>query len=197
MCICTANTFIATSWWSEHLSEVSFICGMKSSVWTSWPQSSTKCACSPRPWMRLLMASLGCLFSSKRLKHICIDRNWAVRRHESRKRGKKPLNCTVRCFGNEFLTRKFGIRLKEDGDSSRIAAKKKRKRICPLYFYFYSNGAFKYSITLTVQHLLLRKTWTLDEIQGHVTEAMNIMWYYVASVAITLTNGCAFPLKCL
>lgn len=35
---------------------------------------------------------------------------------------------------------------------------KKRESICPLYFCFYSNGAVKYSIILTVQHLLLGKT---------------------------------------
>lgn len=66
-------------------------------------------------------------------------------------------------------------------------------KVCPPYFCFNSNGASNGSIILTVQHLLLG---TLDEIQGHIREIMNIMWYYVTSVVFTLTNGCAFPLKC-
>lgn len=121
MYICTANTFTATSWWSERLSGVFSICGMKSSAWMSWPQSSTKCACSPRPWTRLLMASLGCLFSSRRSRHTCTDRNGARRRHEARKWGKTPLNRTVGCFGKELLTRgdeaERGWWFQQDGSS--------------------------------------------------------------------------------
>lgn len=76
-----------------------------------------------------------------------------------------------------------------DGDASRMAGR--GKGLFSLLL-FYSNGAFNGSIILTVQHLLLGKTWTLDEIQGHIRETMNIMWYYVTSVVFTLTNWCAF-----
>lgn len=59
--------------------------------------------------------------------------------------------------------------------------------------FFFLNRAFKYSISLTVQHLLLGETWTLDEIQGHRDNEH----YRNASVVFIITNGCALPFRCL
>lgn len=71
----TGNTSTATSSWCARPHGVCSTCGTRSTAPTSFPRTSTACACSPKPWTRPRTASWGCCSSGTRSRLTSASRS--------------------------------------------------------------------------------------------------------------------------
>ncbi len=71
---CTGSTSTVTCWWCAPRHAASSTCGMRSAALTNCPRTSTRCACSPKPWTRPRTASWACCSSGTRSRRTSANR---------------------------------------------------------------------------------------------------------------------------
>ncbi len=72
---CTGSTSTVTCWWCAPRHVASSTCGMRSAALTNCLRTSTRCACSPKPWTRPHTVSWACCSSDTRSRRTSTNRS--------------------------------------------------------------------------------------------------------------------------